>query len=125
MTVEMGGAELFRQFIPFQSFQLHTWTQRCDTLTEVIYLQNQNKGVFEMFNVGPSLSKQVRQLRLLQVPRLLPPGLEEVEERAARRELHDDDHGLVLEEVLVVLDDVGVVQHGQDLDLGQDAVPVS
>ena len=78
-----------------------------------------------MFNVGPSLSKQVRQLRLLQVPRLLPPGLEEVEERAARRELHDDDHGLVLEEVLVVLDDVGVVEHGEHLDLGQDAVTVS
>ena len=31
--------------------------------------------------------------------------------------LHDDHKGLVLEEVLVVLDDVGMVEHGEHFDL--------
>ena len=77
------------------------------------------------------LREQVRDLGLVQVLQVAAAeggggglGLEVVVEGAAGRVLHDDHHGLVVDEVVVVLDDVRVLQHGLDLHLvdGGEAV---
>ena len=72
-----------------------------------------------------SLSEKMRQFVLLKMLSLLFPSLNKVKECSSGRILHHDDHGLVLEEVLVVLDDIGMMEHGENLNLRQDAVSVS